>query len=210
MSKGPVLYTVEDKAKIDALVAENKELIVVREALMESQTRVCTEASSYKAKIDALVAENKTLITKLKDARVRAGDFDIECPCCRGVAASGICQDGQALACKCSGHISLDTETEPWANVFEECPPEALCHPGNNPFSLHVAKDKAKIDALVAENKELRDCGRRLYERISRLCSDSLMFAGCCERLQDENKELRDEVASLSADLLAHDGQPSK
>jgi hypothetical protein len=105
--------------------------------------------------IRELLDERDELITKLRDARLRAGDFDIECPCCGGVAASGMCQDGQALACKCGGLISLDTETEPWANVFEECPPEALCQPGNDPFSQHVTKIEDERDELRMQNKSL-------------------------------------------------------
>lgn len=52
----------------------------------------------------------------------------IECPCCGGTAATGLVEDGQPLACGCSGMISLDAETEPYAILDDEpCPPYAEC-----------------------------------------------------------------------------------
>lgn len=49
--------------------------------------------------------------------------WTLECPCCGDDAAWGypadMVYDGQPLACGCSGHVSVDSENEPFVNVWE-------------------------------------------------------------------------------------------
>lgn len=58
----------------------------------------------------------------------------IECDCCGGVAARGICEDGQKLLCGCDGQISLDSETPPYCVIFDDgqCPVTAECEGAYN------------------------------------------------------------------------------
>jgi len=56
----------------------------------------------------------------------------LECPCCGDDGAmsnhAGEFFDGQALMCGCSGHVSVDSESEPWINNGDTpCPPTAKC-----------------------------------------------------------------------------------
>ncbi len=46
---------------------------------------------------------------------------ELECPCCGCVAAKGEVFDGQELACGCDGHISVDSESEPYAWTNCDC-----------------------------------------------------------------------------------------
>jgi len=57
----------------------------------------------------------------------------LECPCCGDDGAEsddeGLFSDGQALICGCVGHVSVDSETDPWINNLDgECPASAKCH----------------------------------------------------------------------------------
>lgn len=55
---------------------------------------------------------------------MNAKTLRIECPCCGDEAWIGqdgdMVEDGQPLLCGCQGHISCDSETEPYA-VADNC-----------------------------------------------------------------------------------------
>ena len=47
-------------------------------------------------------------------------EWTLECCCCGDDAAIGEVYDGQPLLCGCKGHVSVDTESEPYVLISEE------------------------------------------------------------------------------------------
>lgn len=103
--------------------------------------------------VNDIIKERDKLLERVRELD---GTYDIHCDCCGNLAATGLCKDGQALECGCAGHITVDGENDVYANTGEEeCPPEALCQPGNDPFSQAVQSLETERDQLKARVAEL-------------------------------------------------------
>lgn len=63
------------------------------------------------------------MMTRIPDDYGEGSVSELECPCCGDVGAysgaGGYYYDGQPLVCGCDGHVSVDSEEDPYILVFD-------------------------------------------------------------------------------------------
>ena len=89
------------RGRAERAEAERDEAVSLSKAYADADSEALTQAHARIAELEAELAK---------------APCSLECPCCGSIAATEPFVDGQPLLCGCEGQVSVDGETEPWAN----------------------------------------------------------------------------------------------